>query len=64
LDVVDLELPGLKLLKPHVFGDSHAFFVESYERERSRSAAIVERILATPAVRGVSFAHHATDAKR
>ena len=40
MDVVELELPGLKLLKPRVFGDERGFFVETYHRERYRSAGI------------------------
>jgi dTDP-4-dehydrorhamnose 3,5-epimerase len=34
MQVVDLPLPGLKLLKPDVFRDGRGYFLESYRRER------------------------------
>lgn len=40
LDVEELPLAGLKLLKPRVFGDSRGFFLESYHEPRYRAAGI------------------------
>jgi len=40
MEVIDLELPGLKLIRPKVFGDSRGFFVETYSRERYVQAGI------------------------
>jgi dTDP-4-dehydrorhamnose 3,5-epimerase len=40
MEVIDLKLPGLKLLKPRVFADSRGFFLESYREERYRAAGI------------------------
>lgn len=34
MEVVDLSLPGLKLIKPRVFGDARGFLLESYSRPR------------------------------
>ena len=34
MQVVDLPLPGLKLLKPQVFRDGRGYFLESYRRQR------------------------------
>jgi dTDP-4-dehydrorhamnose 3,5-epimerase len=33
MEVIDLELSGLKLLKPRVFRDDRGFFLESYRRD-------------------------------
>ena len=40
LDVVELPLAGLKLIKPQVFGDARGFFLESYHEPRYRAAGI------------------------
>ena len=40
MEVVELELAGLLLVKPRVFGDPRGFFVESYHAERYRHAGI------------------------
>ena len=40
LDVIELPLAGLKLIKPKVFGDARGFFLESYHEPRYRAAGI------------------------
>jgi dTDP-4-dehydrorhamnose 3,5-epimerase len=40
LDLVELPLAGLKLIKPQVFGDARGFFLESYHEPRYRAAGI------------------------
>ena len=40
MDVIDLSLPGLKLIRPDVFGDSRGFFLETYHAERYAAAGI------------------------
>lgn len=40
MEVVDLELPGLKLLKPRVFRDDRGFFLETYRKENYRAVGI------------------------
>jgi dTDP-4-dehydrorhamnose 3,5-epimerase len=40
MEVIDLSLPGLKLIKPRVFADSRGYFLESYREERYRQAGI------------------------
>ena len=40
MDVIDLSLPGLKLIRPAVFGDSRGFFLETYHAERYAAAGI------------------------
>ncbi len=40
MEVLDLELAGLKLIRPPIFGDSRGFFLESYNQERYRAAGI------------------------
>ncbi len=42
MEVSDLELSGLKLIKPAVFGDSRGFFLESYHEARYHAAGIRE----------------------
>jgi len=42
VEVKDLELAGLKLIKPAVFGDSRGFFLESYHEARYQAAGIRE----------------------
>lgn len=42
MQVSDLELAGLKLLKPNVIRDSRGFFLESYNADRFRAAGIEE----------------------
>ena len=42
MEVKDLELAGLKLIKPAVFGDSRGFFLESYHEARYQAAGIRE----------------------
>ncbi|MEI9937239.1 MAG: dTDP-4-dehydrorhamnose 3,5-epimerase [Pseudomonadota bacterium] len=38
--VIDLELSGLKLIQPAVFGDERGFFLETYNAPRYREAGI------------------------
>lgn len=40
MEVVELSLSGLKLLKPRVFRDERGFFLESFRTERCREAGI------------------------
>jgi dTDP-4-dehydrorhamnose 3,5-epimerase len=40
MEVIELSLPGLKLLKPRVFNDSRGFFLESFRADRYREAGI------------------------
>lgn len=40
MQVEDLSLPGLKLIRPRVFRDARGFFFESYHEPRFRAAGI------------------------
>ena len=40
MQVIDLELSGLKLIRPQVFGDERGFFLETYSAPRYRDAGI------------------------
>jgi dTDP-4-dehydrorhamnose 3,5-epimerase len=40
MNVIETELPGVKIIEPKVFGDARGFFVETYHRERYRAAGI------------------------
>ena len=40
MDVTPLDLSGLKLVRPRVFGDERGFFLESYNAARYREAGI------------------------
>ncbi|HEY8945913.1 MAG TPA: dTDP-4-dehydrorhamnose 3,5-epimerase, partial [Polyangiaceae bacterium] len=40
MEVVELSLPGLKLIKPRVFRDERGFFLETFRSERYRAAGI------------------------
>ena len=40
MQVIDLPLPGLKLLKPNVIRDRRGFFIETYHQPRYREAGI------------------------
>ncbi len=42
MDAVDLELSGLKLLSPKIFGDERGYFFESYRQPLYSEAGIVE----------------------
>lgn len=42
MDAVDLELRGLKLLSPKIFGDERGYFFESYRQPLYSEAGIVE----------------------
>lgn len=45
MKVTDLELEGLKLIEPTVFGDERGFFVETYNAGRYEEAGIKERFV-------------------
>jgi dTDP-4-dehydrorhamnose 3,5-epimerase len=40
MDVSDLRLPGVKLIRPNVFRDSRGFFLESFHAPRYRASGI------------------------
>jgi len=40
MDVIDTELPGLKIIQPKVFGDARGFFLETYSAKRYAEAGI------------------------
>jgi dTDP-4-dehydrorhamnose 3,5-epimerase len=40
MDIVDCRLPGVKLIKPRVFGDERGFFSETYRRNTFEAAGI------------------------
>lgn len=40
MEVIDLKLPGLKLIRPTVFGDARGFFLETYNAPRYAAAGI------------------------
>ena len=40
MNVIDVELEGLKIIEPQVFGDERGWFCEQYNRERFREAGI------------------------
>ncbi|MET0793752.1 MAG: dTDP-4-dehydrorhamnose 3,5-epimerase [Polyangiaceae bacterium] len=40
MQVIDLELNGLKLIRPDVFGDDRGFFLETYSAHRYQAAGI------------------------
>lgn len=42
MEVVDLALAGLKLVKPRVFGDARGSFLEIYHGQRYRAAGIAQ----------------------
>jgi len=40
MNIVDLELPGLKLVEPKVFGDARGLFLETWNQARYEAAGI------------------------
>lgn len=42
MEIIDLPLPGAKLIQPRVFGDARGFFLESYSQARYHAAGIGE----------------------
>lgn len=40
MNVIDTELPGVKIVEPRVFGDSRGFFLETYNAQRYQEAGI------------------------
>ena len=43
--VADTELPGVKLITPHRFGDERGYFSETYSRTRYANVGIVEEFV-------------------
>lgn len=42
MEVIDLQIEGVKLVKPQIFGDARGWFYETYNEERYRAAGIDE----------------------
>lgn len=42
MNVIDTELPGVKIIEPRVFGDNRGFFVETFQAERYARAAGIQ----------------------
>jgi dTDP-4-dehydrorhamnose 3,5-epimerase len=70
MDVVDLPLEGLKLIRPRVFADERGFFLESYEEHRYAEAGIDCRFVqdnhsrsSRGVVRGLHYQSHPGQAK-
>jgi len=70
LQVIDLELEGLKLIRPAVFGDDRGFFLETYNAERYAEVGISELFVqdnhsrsAKGTVRGLHYQSHPGQAK-
>ncbi|GAB6041066.1 dTDP-4-dehydrorhamnose 3,5-epimerase [Endothiovibrio diazotrophicus] len=40
MNVIDTELPGVRIVEPKVFGDERGFFMESWNRERYLAAGL------------------------
>lgn len=40
MEVIDLPIAGVKLIKPQIFGDARGWFYETYQEERYRAAGI------------------------
>lgn len=40
MKIIDLEIPGLKIIEPKIFGDSRGYFYESFSRKRYEDAGI------------------------
>ena len=40
MNVIETEIPGIKIVEPQVFGDSRGWFVEQYNAERYKAAGI------------------------
>lgn len=40
MEVTKLDIPGLMLFEPKVFGDNRGFFIESYNKERYKEAGL------------------------
>jgi len=40
MNVVELEISGVKVIEPKVFGDHRGFFLETYHKKRYREAGI------------------------
>lgn len=40
MEVIDLRLPGLKLIKPQVFKDHRGFFLESFQQSKYEAAGL------------------------
>ncbi|HLV67370.1 MAG TPA: dTDP-4-dehydrorhamnose 3,5-epimerase [Polyangiaceae bacterium] len=70
MEVVDLDLSGLKLIKPRVFRDSRGFFLETYQASRYGAAGIPETFVqdnhsrsVRGTLRGLHYQSHPGQAK-
>lgn len=45
MEIIELRLKGLKLLKPKVFKDSRGFFLETYNETTYRAAGVLEKFV-------------------
>ena len=45
MDILDLPLAGLKLIRPRVFGDSRGYFLETYQQQRFANADFGQRFV-------------------
>ena len=45
MNVTELELPGVLLLEPRVFGDERGFFLETWQAQRYAEAGLPERFV-------------------
>ncbi len=62
MTVIELSIPGLRLVEPKVFGDSRGYFLETYAAERYHAAGIAETFVQdnlSSSVRGVLRGLHA-----
>ena len=70
MQTIDLELAGLKLLRPAIFGDERGFFQETYNATRYAEAGIVETFVqdnhsrsVKGTLRGLHYQSHPGQAK-
>ena len=45
MEILDLPLAGLKLIRPRVFADSRGYFVETYQQQRFANADLGQRFV-------------------
>lgn len=45
MEIIDTEIPGVRILVPKVYGDRRGYFVETYNAERYRAAGITTEFL-------------------
>jgi dTDP-4-dehydrorhamnose 3,5-epimerase len=70
VQAIDLELAGLKLIQPAIFGDERGFFLETYNAARYAEAGIVETFVqdnhsrsVKATLRGLHYQAHPGQAK-